>query len=78
MQEDLKLDALLGYANEMGLLVNNLFQLDDGSWRANLRTPEPISDKGEFFFEFGNGDTPQAAMFNALQRAVDSGKVEAV
>jgi hypothetical protein len=27
-------------ANDLGLRVNNLFQLDDGSWQANLRSPD--------------------------------------
>lgn len=32
------LDLLLTEIAEAGFLVNNLFQRDDGSWQANLRT----------------------------------------
>ncbi len=41
-----------------GFTINNLFELETG-WRAN------ITD-GELYFEFGNGDSPAAALLDAL------------
>lgn len=55
-------DMPLELARE-GLLLNNLFQLNDGTWRANVRSKE-----NSLVFEFGNGPTPAAAFANAISR----------
>lgn len=47
--------------NLRGLLVNNLFQRDDGTWQANVRGPDCFS-------QFGRGATPAAALQDALRR----------
>jgi hypothetical protein len=53
------LPAILAEVSAQGWLVNNLFQLDDGSWRADLRDATR-------FTRFGNGPTPSAALDAAL------------
>jgi len=59
----------------VGLRVNNLFQLDDGTWQANVRNIEP-ADSGppgretdRFCHHFGRGATPSAALKQALTNA---------
>lgn len=69
MSDSFSLSALIRYINEQGLLVNNLYQEDDGSWRASLRSPGVINDKGERFYEFGRGPTHKEALFDALEKA---------
>lgn len=44
---------------ERGWFVNNLYQLDSGSWRANLRTADLVTD-------FGQGTSPAEALSAAL------------
>ena len=44
-----------------GWLVNNLFQLNDGLWQANLR-------RERFFTEFGRGPAPEAALEAAMAK----------
>ena len=39
--------AALSDAEASGLLINNLFQLEDGTWRANFRTPSKGHDYRE-------------------------------
>ena len=49
------LETVLAEILERGWLVNNLFQLSDGSWQANLRTNLLAT-------EFANGATPLEAL----------------
>lgn len=53
---------LLSDIASRGWLVSNLFQLDDLSWRANLRRP---GLDGDWYCDFGNGST----IFEALEAA---------
>jgi hypothetical protein len=53
-------DDLIVEVAKRGLRLNNLFQLHDGRWQAN------ITD-GERFWEFGRGDTAIEALQAALQ-----------
>jgi hypothetical protein len=55
----LSFEELAAAANEMGLTVNNCFQLGPRTWQVNLRD-------GESFAEFGHGETPSQAMEQAL------------
>lgn len=55
-------------ANNVGLRVNNLFQLDNGTWQANLRALEPDT-KDMYDHEFGHGATPKAALAAAYVKA---------
>lgn len=55
-------DELIAEVNRMSLRLNNLFQLHDGRWQAN------ITD-GVKFWEFGRGDTAVAALYAALHIA---------
>ena len=48
-----------------GLLVNNLFQLNSGQWRASLRAPGLNAPT----YMFANAETPTAAMRKALDAA---------
>ena len=59
---------LLDTADERDFHVNNLFQLDDGTWQCSLRS-KTITDKGEHFFEYGVGEWPEQALTNALYNA---------
>lgn len=54
-------DLIVEVANRH-LRLNNLFQLEDGRWQAN------ITD-GERFWEFGRGDTAVEALRAALYKA---------
>lgn len=49
-----------------GWLVNNLYQLDDGSWRASLRKP---TFGGDYFTGFGEGDDLESALIEAFASA---------
>lgn len=55
------IEELFAEIGEMGWLVNNLYQLDDGSWRANIR-------RGQWFTQFGKGDSPMEAMSEAMDK----------
>jgi hypothetical protein len=55
------LSALAKRVNEAGFRVNNLFQLDDGQWRANLTD-------GRRYWGFGTGTTGQEALEDAWQQ----------
>lgn len=60
--------ALVNYINDEGLEVNNCFQLDDGTWRVNLRRRgAKIEDD---FYCFADGETMKEALFNALEKAL--------
>lgn len=50
------IDSLLSECASSGWLLNNLYQLDSGEWRANLR-----SSDGRFT-EFGKGDSAVEAL----------------
>lgn len=54
-------DELIAEINNRGLRINNLAQLEDGRWQAN------ITD-GERFWEFGRGDTAEKALIAAIQK----------
>lgn len=54
-------DELIAEINGRGLRINNLAQLEDGRWQAN------ITD-GERFWEFGRGNTAAAALIAAVQK----------
>lgn len=55
----MSVDALIQEVAERHLRLNNLFQLMDGRWQAN------ITD-GEKFWEFGRGDSAVEALQAAL------------
>lgn len=58
----MSVDAMLELVRLRGLRLNNLFQLFDGRWQAN------VTD-GEKYWEFGRGDTADAALQAALHIA---------
>jgi hypothetical protein len=47
---------------EHDLQLNNLFQLRDGRWQANVR-------RGDNCFEFGHGSNAETALRNAISAA---------
>lgn len=53
------LEELIQEVTRQGLRINNLFQLDNGRWQAN------VTD-GTKYWEFGRGDTAIAALEAAL------------
>lgn len=53
------IESILDEIAESGWLVNNLFQLADGSWQANLRTSTLAT-------AFGRGPTPTSALDEAI------------
>lgn len=53
------IEDLLAEVTKRGLRLNNLFQLEGGSWQAN------VTD-GERYWEFGKGETAIAALLAAL------------
>lgn len=55
-------DELIAEVNNRHLRLNNLFQLENGRWQAN------ITD-GARFWEFGRGDTAVEALLAALHVA---------
>ena len=57
-----------------GLRVNNLFHLDSGMWRCNLRTAGPPARTD--YYEFGNGVDPQHAIEQALGKVTAAMKVK--
>jgi len=59
--ENATLEELIAYCEDEGFRLNNLFQLDDGSWQANLR-----SDDENTFHEFGQGPTHREALVAAM------------
>ena len=58
------LDQLIREVQEQGFLVQNMFQLSAKRWQCNLRKETP-GKKDNIFFEFGKGNTPENALFNA-------------
>lgn len=68
------LSDLFDEVRDRGWLVSNLFQLDDGTWQANLRTITHHT-------EFGRGPTPELALSLAIEQietATESVQREAV
>lgn len=68
------LEEAFELVDRRGCLVLNLFQLDDGSWRANVRSKKPQEQQvagravvDTVFYDFGNGDTPVKAVLAALE-----------
>lgn len=55
-------DQLIRKVQEDGFLINNLFQLHEDRWRCSLR-------KEPDFYEYGEGDSPEVALLNALYNA---------
>lgn len=53
------IEDLLAEIAERNWLLNNLFQLSDGSWQANLRSDTHYTD-------WGRGSTPQEALSRAI------------
>ena len=53
------LEELIEEIGNAGFWINNLFQLEDSSWRANIKTMTPI---GTRYFEFANGATAREAL----------------
>jgi len=62
------LDELLKEVDECGLMVNNICQLEEGGWQANIRGKE-YNDKGEKFHEVAFGETIFEALYNCMLRA---------
>ena len=61
------LENLIREARDEGFYINNLFQHDNGSWQANLRTIKPDSGPS-LHFAYGKG--PRAALRKAIQSAI--------
>lgn len=57
------IENTLATISSCGLLVNNLCQLQNGTWRASLRKAD-ISG-----YEFGTASTPNEALLKALYMA---------
>ena len=53
------LDDAFASIADLGFLVNNCYQLDDGSWRVSLRRPV---FGGDYLTGFGEGDDLQTAL----------------
>ena len=62
-----KLEDIIHDANDAGFYINNLFQLDNGTWQANLRTIKRNGNIPGFHFAYGKG--PRTALRKALQSA---------
>ena len=57
------MEEIIKKINANGYHINNLFQLDPGYWRCNLRDNE-----SECFFNFAEGKTPKEALVKALAK----------
>lgn len=62
----MSIETLLTEISERGWRVNNLFQLDNGDWQANLRTDS-------HYTQFGRGRTPSEALSLAID-AIETAK----
>jgi len=67
------LEELLEEVKDRGLLVNNLFQLDDGSWQCNLRKVDGVQ---WVCCAFALEPTPHAAILEALSKPLDFPAIE--
>lgn len=71
------LDALLELVSGSPYRLNNLCELEDGTWRANLteRDTCELNDQGQkiekrkVWAEFGNGPTPADALVAVMVKA---------
>lgn len=59
------LETMIAHANSRGYRVNNLCQILDGQWRANLRK----DDGGNSFFSFAVAADPVSALTGAIRNA---------
>lgn len=64
----LDLDEVLVRAKAKRLLVNNCFQLNDGSWRANFRRRRKDGSK-VIYYDLGTASTMEKAMVKAYRIA---------
>lgn len=62
VSEKMTIETKLDEIKAAKLLVHNLFQLEDNIWQANLTD-------GEKAWEFGRGESPEAALTAALHKA---------
>lgn len=65
-----ELSELLSEIKAYGWLVNNLFQIDEETWRCNLRRVLYAREPGvasKWFHEFCDGPTPEAAVGKAVK-----------
>lgn len=62
----MSLDSLLEECSASGWLLNNLFRLDDGEWRANLRSVDGR------FTEFGKGESASEALERTMSKIADA------
>lgn len=58
----MSIESQIKTINAAGYKINNLFQLDENFWRCNVRGPD------QTFSEFGNGDTPEAALIEVQRK----------
>lgn len=66
MTDPKTIEAALAAIAAKGYALHNLFQLEDRSWRANIR------DVSDHYYEFGDGATPTAALMAALEASPDA------
>lgn len=62
------LDEAITHLNTRGFLVHNLYQREDGCWRASLRQ---LEGDGSWFPDFAEGDTILEALLEAIARVID-------
>lgn len=62
------LDEAILHLNTRGFLVHNLYQREDGCWRASLRQ---LEGDGSWFPDFAEGDTILEALLEAIARVID-------
>lgn len=64
---DLSVKELLGLIAESGWMLNNLFQVTNSGWRANLRfIMESRDEVRTYFHEFSDAATPEEALAGAI------------
>lgn len=51
-----------------GCIVNNLFQLTDGTWRCNLRFRDPARAQANWVYEYSDAPTPEGAVMLTLRK----------
>lgn len=59
---------MIQQANDAGYTFNNLFQLQDGSWRCNLRSELKVPA----YVDFGNGPDPVSAIKATIKKMHDA------
>jgi len=62
------IDELLAEIAERGWLINNLYQIDGGLWRANLRQPVP---NGDWFTTLTEGPTAYDALMESFHSCAE-------